>query len=906
MTSLTDIIDPAFPVSGHEAMIRQALGCSPFAHRLLESDTGLLSSLLKQLHQPWSRDEMRDFVAARQILDEASLKHALRKLRQHVIARIIVRDLNGLANLDEVVESCTVLAEVSVQTALERLELWQCEMHGTPIGEGGDAQQLIVIGMGKLGGRELNVSSDIDLIFAYAEDGETNGARPLSNHDYFTRLGKKLIAAIGEVTADGFVFRVDMRLRPYGDSGPLVGSFAMLEEYYQTQGREWERYAWIKGRVIAGPEKELQALLRPFVFRKYLDYGALASMRDLKAQIIREVHRREMHDNIKLGPGGIREIEFVAQVFQLIRGGRDTALQIRPTLKVLSLLADRGELMEEAVQQLTSAYVFLRNLEHRLQYLQDAQTQMLPSDDESRERIAKAMGFPDWEAFLATLQPHRDNVERHFNAVFSMKASEKPQGNLLTEVWMEGLSDGEAEQRLTQHGYRDSAAIRNRLKSLRESGRYRQLSVASRERFDALLPDMLRLAGAQANADDTMARMLNLLEAICRRASYLALLSEYPQALELVTRLVGASPWLAGYLTRHPILLDELLDTRNLYAPPDFTALRADLRQRLREVEGDVEREMDVMRHFKQAQVFRFAAHDLAGGLPLETLSDYLSGLADLILDQVLKTIWPSIRGKHRTIPRFAIIGYGKLGGKELGYASDLDIIFLYDDEAPEAGEIYARFGQRINSWLNSLTPAGLLYETDLRLRPDGASGLLVSTLQAFAEYQKNKAWTWEHQALTRARFCAGDVTIGVEFEQIRLDILCQPRDLAKLREEVIAMRQKMHDGHSNKSELFDIKHDDGGIVDIEFIVQYLVLAHACAHQELFANTGNIALLGQMSMLGLVSPESARAVADAYRDYRREQHALRLQGMEKARVAPEIYFNQREAVKALWQEVFGS
>jgi glutamate-ammonia-ligase adenylyltransferase len=432
------------------------------------------------------------------------------------------------------------------------------------------------------------------------------------------------------------------------------------------------------------------------------------------------------------------------------------------------------------------------------------------------------------------------------------------------------------------------------------------LPAASRERFDALLPDMLRLAGAQANANDTLTRMLNLLETICRRASYLALLSEYPQALELVTKLVGASPWLAGYLAQHPILLDELLDTRNLYAPPDFNALRANLRHRLREVAGDVEREMDVMRHFKQAQVFRFAAHDLAGGLPLETLSDYLSGLADLILDQVLETLWPSIRGKHRDIPRFAIIGYGKLGGKELGYASDLDIIFLYDDESPEAGEVYARFGQRINSWLNSLTSAGLLYETDLRLRPDGASGLLVSTLQAFAEYQKNKAWTWEHQALTRARFCAGDVTIGAAFEQIRLDILCQPRDLAKLREEVITMRQKMHDGHPNNSELFDIKHDAGGIVDIEFIVQYLVLAYACAHHELSNNIGNIALLGKLSMLGLVPLESARAVANAYRDYRSEQHALRLQGLEKTRVLPETYRKQREAVKALWQEVFGS
>lgn len=897
-SSFTDI------VLSDEAMIARSRELSPFFNRMLEAEASRLSSLFEGLHRPFSGDEMRAFIDAQPITDEDSLKRTLRRLRLAVMLRIIARDLNGLADLAEVVETCTVLAEVAVQEALARLEVWQREIYGTPMGENDVPQQLIIVGMGKLGGRELNVSSDIDLIFAFAEDGETSGPKQISNHEYFARLGKKLISAIGENTADGFVFRVDMRLRPYGDSGPLVGSFAMLEEYYQTQGREWERYAWIKGRVIAGPEKELQDLLRPFVFRKYLDYSAFASMRDLKAQIIREVNRREMFDNIKLGPGGIREIEFIAQVFQLIRGGQDIALQIRPTLKVLALVGERGSLAPEAVEELNAAYVFLRNLEHRLQYLQDAQTQMLPTDDDNRQRIAKAMGSADWQAFLAALQPHRDNVERHFTAVFSMQALEKPQANTLAEVWQGGLADDEAENRLTKCGYTYSVDIRQRLKSVRDSGRYRQLPTTSRERFDALLPTVLQLAGAQANADSTLARMINLLESICRRASYLALLAEYPQALELVTRLVSASPWLASYLTQHPILLDELLDTRNLYAPPDFVALSNDLRQRLEEVEGDVERQMDVMRHFKHAQVFRFAAQDLAGVLPLETLSDYLSALADLILVQVLETLWPTVRGKHRDIPRFAIIGYGKLGGKELGYASDLDLIFLYDDEAPVAGEVYARLGQRINSWLNSVTPAGLLYETDLRLRPDGASGLLVSSIKAFAEYQKNKAWTWEHQALSRARFCAGDPAIGAAFEQIRLDILRQPRDLEKLREEIVAMRQKMRDGHPNKTDLFDIKHDRGGIVDVEFIVQYLVLAHAHQHERLTNNAGNIALLKEVAALGLVPAGLAQSVAEAYRLYRKEQHLLRLQGEEKARAATQAYALQREAVIALWRAVF--
>jgi glutamate-ammonia-ligase adenylyltransferase len=888
-----------------DGIVARTRALSPFLKRMLDADPNRLEALLEGLRRPFAVDEMRAFMASPAIADEDSLKRMLRRLRQSVMLRLIARDLNGLADLDEVMRTTTALAEVAVQVALEFLDRAQREIHGEPIGENGQAQQMIIIGMGKLGGRELNVSSDIDLIFAYAEDGETNGGRAISNHEYFARLGKKLIAAIGENTADGFVFRVDMRLRPYGDSGPLVGSFAMLEEYYQTQGREWERYAWIKGRVIAGPEKELQALLRPFVFRKYLDYSAFASMRDLKVQIMREVNRRDMHDNIKLGPGGIREIEFIAQVFQLIRGGQDTALQARPTLKVLSLLVDRGLLSEESVRQLGAAYVFLRNLEHRLQYLQDAQTQMLPADDENRLRIAHGMGYANWEAFLEALQPHRETVERHFTEVFALQEPEKSQPNGLAEVWLGGQAAEDAEQRLSAHGYKQSGEVLQRLRAVRDSGRYRQLPTASRERFDALLPTVLQLAGVQHNPDATLARILDLLESICRRASYLALLAEYPQALEMVARLLGASPWLANYLTQHPILLDELLDTRNLYAPPDFAALREELRRRLAEVEGDVERQMDVMRHFKHAQVFRFAAQDLAGQLTLEVLSDHLSMLADLILSAVLETVWPSVRGKHREVPKFAIIGYGKLGGRELGYASDLDLVFLYEDDAAEAGEVYARFGQRINSWLNSLTSAGMLYETDLRLRPDGASGLLVSSVQALAEYQQGKAWVWEHQALTRARFCAGDPAVGSAFEQIRLDILQRPRESESLRQEVLAMRRKMHDGHPNNSGLFDLKHEAGGIVDVEFIVQYLVLAYANRYPRLTDNIGNLALLRLAAELRLIPVGMAQPAIEAYREFRSRQHALRLQGDQQARVPMQEVATHAQAVKALWSAVLG-
>lgn len=903
MSTLEEISGDQSLSSPQESHLRHALRCSPFIHRLLMSDAALLPELLQKMDAAWTEAEMRDWLAAQPVNDEDSLKRALRKLRQRVMLRLISRDLSGLADLQEVMRVTSHLAIVTVQFALQYIQPWLEETYGKPLGESGKAQSLIVVGMGKLGGNELNVSSDIDLIFAFEEDGSTEGTRSLSNHEFFTRVGKKLIAAIDDVTLDGFVFRVDMRLRPYGSEGPLACSLAMLEEYYQNQGREWERYAWIKGRVIAGPGQAVADLLRPFVYRKYLDYNAFASMRDLKVQIQRDVNRRDLHDNIKLGRGGIREIEFIAQVFQLIRGGQDASLQIRTTLGILQLLQEKALLPATAVQELTEAYVFLRNLEHRLQYLEDSQTQELPTTDESKARIALGMGYPDWQTFRLILDHHRQKVERHFNEVFSDPKEEKADEANLKQLWLGTVADAEAQTRLTELGYADSTETLRRLHGLQHSPRYKQLPEMSRQRFDELMPLVIKLAVTETNPDVTLARVSDMLDSICRRASYLALLAEYPASLGLVIKLAGASPWLAQYLAQHPILLDELLDTRQLYAEPDFEAMRVELQRRLDECEGDVERQMDTMRHFKNAAVFRFAAKDVAGDLPLRTLSDYLSALANLILQSTLETIWPTLRGKHRDTPKFAVIGYGKLGGKELGYASDLDIIFLYDDAAPEAGEVYAKFGQRINNWLNSLTAAGMLYETDLQLRPDGASGLLVSSVEAFEEYQQHKAWVWEHQALTRARFSAGDAEIGEKFEVIRQAVLTQQRDLDELRREVVAMRQKMREGNKNNSGLFDLKQDPGGIIDVEFIVQYLVLAHAHQYPQLTANIGNIALLGMLGDLGLVDAKLAAGVAEAYEIYRAKQHAIRLQGENKARVPHAEVEILAVAVRALWNQV---
>lgn len=907
MLTLDNLISGNRALSHDEAHIAHAISCSPFLTRMLRKDALLLQDLLQHLHEPYQLQEMQNFLASCQIFDETSLKKALRQLRSRVMARMMSRDLSGLADLHEVMQTTSQLAECVINSALDFLHRWQVGIDGEPVDADGNPQHLIVIGMGKLGGGELNVSSDIDLIFAYESEGVTRGEQSISNQDFFTRLGKKLISAIDEITEDGFVFRVDMRLRPFGSEGALVSNLDALEAYYQNNGREWERYAWIKGREVTGGNA-VSSLLKPFVFRKYLDFGAFSSMRDLKIQIQRDVNSKGMHNNIKLGRGGIREIEFIAQVFQLIRGGRDASLQIKPTLSVLQVLKSKGMLPEKTVDELTEAYIYLRNLEHRLMYLEDAQTQELPKSEASQGLIANAMNFDrkasfGWSEFLAKLDGYRQQVQRHFDETFEDANIGGSELEVETAIWNGVVTETQSVTNLQGIGYQDAAESLRRLVNLHQGARYKQLPELSRQRFDAVMPHVISQSAKMPNADVTLLRVMDLLESICRRASYLALLAEHPHAMQLLVKLCSSSPWLANYLAQHPILLDELLDTRTLYAVPDFDAMREELRSRLAEAGQDVEQQMDLMRHFKHASVFRFAAQDINGELALETLSDYLSELADLILNVALETIWPSVRGRHLETPKFAVIGYGKLGGKELGYASDLDIIFLYDDEAPEAGEVYARFAQRINNWFNSLTSAGLLYETDLQLRPDGNSGLLVSNMAAFRDYQLHKAWVWEHQAITRARFVAGDAAIGKAFDAIRHEVIVQPRDAGTLKTEVLSMREKMRSAQHLKDDVFDLKHSVGGIIDVEFLVQYLVLQHAAKHHELTANIGNIGLLKLMAALDIVETDLADQVADAYREYRHVQHRLKLQGAAKITVPKQEMETHARVVKALWDQI---
>ncbi len=898
--------------SDFEALVQHSSRCSRYVQHLLASDASLLPWLRETISQPCNADEMTAWLDAMPGEDEQRLSTALRNLRKRVMLKLLVRDLGGLADLDEVMASMTALAELVVRRAQSCAMLSLAQQYGQPIGaDSGKPQELLVIAMGKLGGGELNVSSDIDLIFVYPEDGDTNGERSIGNGDFFNRVGRKIITLINEITADGFVFRVDMRLRPYGDSGALVMSFAALEEYLVAQGREWERYAWIKARVISPAAcpatDELVKLAQPFVFRKYLDFGAFESMRKLHAQIRQEVLRRDRLNNVKLGPGGIREVEFIAQVFQLIRGGRDARLRIRPTQKVLQLLAENGQLSADSVAELDAAYVFLRNLEHRLQYLDDQQTQEMPEKEQDQAIIALAMGYPAYTALLEIFNRHRDIVSKHFEQIFSTQedasaeAKTEPEATAIA-LWQEGMQADEMQDGLAKLGYAEATSLAERLLQIRDSGRYRQLPELSRQRLDKIMPQFISLCASAGNPDQTLPRVLKLLENISRRASYLAFMAEYPQMLPRLVGIASASVWASDYLTMHPFLLDELLDAREIYRAPDWPALDQFLQAQLADCSDDIERAMDVLRQFHHSQTFHLLAMDIQGLLPLEILSDHLSDLANLILKHVLELCWRDARKKHQAEHHFAIIAYGKLGGRELGYASDLDLIFLYDDPHPDAGEIYARLAQRINTVLSSYTPAGRLYETDLRLRPNGASGLLVSSVSAFEDYQLKHAWVWEHQALTRARFSAGDNKVGAQFEEIRKAVLCQPRAIKELRKEVSDMRQKMHDGHPNNSDKFEIKHGKGGMVDIEFIVQFLVLAYAATYPELSANSGNLALLQLAAKLDLIDKELSKLVQDIYRSLRLTQHKMRLNSEPCCRMnAKEINI---EPVLKLWQTLF--
>lgn len=871
--------------------------------------------------------------------DEAQFMADLRLARQRLMLWIAFRDLNGMADLEEVTHALSHFAEETVALSIAYIREDLQPRFGLPWSKVTDSEMpLMVVGMGKLGGLELNLSSDIDLIFLYEHEGETQGApKSLSYHEWFTRMGKRLIKLLAEHDANGFVFRVDMRLRPNGDSGPLVCSLDMLEEYLLVQGREWERYAWIKGRLISplpdSPaftycEKELDQLIRPFVYRRHLDYGVIASIRELHAQIQHEAEKRSSNHHgrskdIKLGRGGIREIEFLAQMFQLMRGGTDPRFRIRPTLEVLELVKQRGILPADEIESLKAAYVYLRRLEHRIQVWEDQQTHYLPEDEAARTRLAASMmnsdQSQDREAFLGELEKHQSAVAQLFEKAFVLDDAARLDNSSLPSGWE---PDSEA--------FPGAAA---RWLAWADSSKQRQLPEKSRLIFSNLIrkaADSLQADSfSSAISDLTLLRFFDLLEAIARRSAYLSILSEYPKALHNVLDLLRASQWGAEYLTRHPHLLDHLLNSRMEKALIDhpeqyWQEVKATLDMRLDDVmvDGDgSEQAMDILRITHHTETFITLLADLGIGvehpLSVEKVSDHLSALADLILQATFERVWPSVVKKfglaENTSAPFAVISYGKLGGKELGYASDLDLVFLYQAEETDfaAQEIYALLAKRMINWLTAYTSTGSLFEIDTRLRPNGSAGFLVTNADAFKKYQlregDNAAWVWEHQALTRARFSAGSKQVGIFFDGVRSEVLSQKRDINQLRGEILEMRRKVHAGHPNPSVDFDLKHDAGGMVDIEFIVQFLVLAYSHVFPQLIGNLGNIALLRISGEVGLIQEQTARQVGDAYRLLRARQHRLRLDGAEKTRVdlasEPKL-IEAKDSVLALWQEIF--
>ena len=870
-------------------------------------------------------------------LDDAAVAAGLRRARQLLLMATMQRDVDARASLDEVCEAFTALADAATAVALRRASRTAAARFGTPVDAAGVPMDLLAIVMGKGGARELNVSSDLDLVFVCRTEGTTRGGQvEIAAGDFMHRVAREVLRLIGDTTEDGFVFRVDTRLRPHGDSGPLVVSLDMLEHYLLAEGREWERFAWLKARPAAdgglsGPQRvaedlrQLDALVRPFVFRRYLDFGAFASLRALHAKIRDEMARRDARRDgwdCKLGRGGIREIEFIAQLFQVVRGGRDPGLRDPHTLGTLARLPGRGLMDGEDAAALADAYRFLRRLEHALQYREDEQTHRLPPDPAVREQVAAMLGLaaPDFEAALAA---HRERVHRVFDRLLAPSAPVPTQTDAAGNGGAGAAPAADAAvagPAATAGAPTESDAaleeeIDTRLRALRDGSRYRAASEDTQQRIEHLLHRARALVAPRAidpaessPAPAALGRLVDLLEAVCRRPGYIALLDRHPVALARVLRLIGRARWAAEYLTRHPIVLDELLDGQ-LLEPVSYRAWGEDVRALLAQTvhggEPDVERQMDAMREAHHAQVFRLLAQDLEGTLPLERLSDHLSDLADEVLAIALELVWSQLRKRFRDAPRFAVIAYGKLGGRELGYASDLDLVFLYDDDDERAPEAYALLAQRLSGWLSTRTAAGIVFDIDLRLRPNGNAGLLVSSTRAFADYQHGSAWLWEHQALTRARFAVGDPRIGAWFEAERRTLLARPREASTLRTEVIAMRARMLDGHPNRSGLFDLKHDRGGMVDIEFVVQTLVLGHAARVPALLDNAGNIALLGRAAQAGLIDATLARRTADAYRRYRREQHALRLEDLEYARIDPDAVIEERRAVLALWNAVLG-
>ncbi|GAB2190696.1 bifunctional [glutamate--ammonia ligase]-adenylyl-L-tyrosine phosphorylase/[glutamate--ammonia-ligase] adenylyltransferase [Sessilibacter sp. MAH1] len=889
----------------------------------------------------------------------------IRRYRQRIMVATIWREFNSLSTHQEITFNLSELASACVQVSMDLHYQLLALQHGFPVGQFTQKiQPMLVLGMGKLGAWELNLSSDIDLIYAFPEAGETAfiesktaavipRLKTLSNQEFFIRLGQKIIKSLDAQTADGFVFRVDMRLRPYGQSGALVANFNALEDYYQNQGREWERYAMIKSRVIASSEhtlidpqysearqRSLMNLLRPFSYRRYVDFSVINALRDLKAMINREVKLRGKTQDVKLGFGGIREVEFIAQAFQLIRGGREPQLQERRLLKVLPILSRLHHLSEQTTQALAENYLLLRRAEHGIQGWNDQQTQALPVDVPAQQALAVMMGYGTWDEFYDALQQVREQVNEEFQRVIDASGETSHQDNLTESRFWHGLVCGESNdevllEELSEMGFPEAESTLEHLRGFLSCQELKRMSTTARDRLDKVMGQVLHevakldiaeldwaLSPTQVSPVEVLKRVLPLLEAVARRSAYLILMQENPTVIKHLVRLFSASVWIAEQITRHPALLEALIDAANLHRVPEKVALTQELNQALLGIaHNDLETQMETLRYFRRAHALQVAACEVSGSLPLMKVSDYLTWVAEAILVQVLELAWQALVEKHgvptdqngpRADKGFVIIAYGKLGGIELAHGSDLDLVFIHDcdpqlstdGDAPIDNQtFYTRLGKKIIHILNTRTPSGRLYEVDMRLRPSGNSGLLVSSLSAFERYQKEQAWTWEHQALLRARPVAGTESLAQGFMALRREVLCMARDSAKLRQEVVEMRDKMlsHLGSKPNQPQFDIKHDRGGIVDIEFMVQYAALAWAHQFPALVTFSDNIRILDEIEQAGLMPSRDVQLMVDAYKAYRSIGHRLALQQQPNVLPADSL-LDYRQAISALWQK----
>lgn len=850
---------------------------------------------------------------------------ALRTVRQLVMERLIRLDCEARAPLGDITRAVTELAELALDHACRHAREELDSRHGAPLGPQGQPVQLWIIGMGKLGARELNVSSDIDLIYVYEHDGDTAGIEGgrgrISNHEYFARAVKAIYSLVGDTTEHGFVFRVDLALRPNGNSGPAAISLSALEEYLQVQGREWERFAWLKSRVVAptscigSPEVQaLRGVVLPFVFRRYLDYSVFDALRSLHRQIRDHAAKRsaghpERANDVKLSRGGIREIEFTVQLLQVVRGGQFPELRRRPTLEALQRLAQAGLMPQETADAMARAYVFLRQVEHRIQYLDDQQTHVLPTRDDDLAWIASTMGYPDCCAFLHELDAHRELVAQEFDTLLGGNEKKQCSGGGCGGPKASAPPPPELESLLEQL----PEDFRARVAEWRNNPRVANLRDEARARLFRIVQRTAQWLGEGRCSLEAAGRLTNWLEPLMRRESYLALLLERPPVHQQLLALLGAAKWPARYLLQHPGVIDELVgDTlmAERFVVADF---ERELAQRLKSLqstgEDDDETLLNLLRRAQHAETFRTLARDVGGRITVEQVADDLSALADSVLRITTQWCWNRLKNRHREVPQFGIIGYGKLGGKELGYGSDLDIVFVFDDDDERAPEVYAAFVRKLINWLTVKTGEGDLYEIDTALRPNGNSGLLVTSFDAYANYQQqrgsNTAWTWEHQAMTRARFVLGSPELQARFDAVREAVITSARDASALKEEIVTMRERVRSAHPVPSGMFEVKHSPGGMVDAEFAVQYLVLSQSGAHPELRGNLGNIALLERAEQVGLLPAGVGHAAANAYRELRRVQHRARLDEAP-TQVEPPALQAERDAVLALWQAVFGA